>query len=249
MTTPPVRPDAYGEAFADVYDEWYSDVTDAEATADFVAARATTGPVIELGVGTGRLAIPLVHRGLPVIGVDASASMLARCAQRRLGHRLLLVRADMTRLPLRPKATVALIAFNTLFNVTTAAGQQQVFDQLRQVLTPDGLVIVEAVDLNGLADAPPTSIGVRSVRHNGLTVVGTALDAPRQQLGGRHIDVSDSGIDIRSWFLRWATRPEIDGFASRAGFELIERYGNWDQRPSADSDDRHISVYRARPRR
>lgn len=245
MTALPVRPDAYGEAFAEVYDEWYADVTDAEATAEFVAARAAGGPVIELGVGTGRLAAPLVHRGVPVIGVDASASMLAWSATLGLGQRLLLVQADMAGLPLRPRATVALIAFNTLFNLTTAAGQQQVFDQLQQVLTPDGLVIVEALDLDGLRDAPPTSIGVHSVHPDGLTVVGTAIDAPRQHLRGRHVEVSDRGINIRSWFLRWATRQEIDGFAARAGFELIERYGDWDQRRSDVDDDLHISVYRA----
>ncbi|MCP3989790.1 MAG: class I SAM-dependent methyltransferase, partial [Actinomycetia bacterium] len=72
-------PGAYGEAFADVYDEWYQDVTDAQETARFVAERCPTGLVVEIGVGTGRLATPLLDRGLTVIGVDASVSMLSQC--------------------------------------------------------------------------------------------------------------------------------------------------------------------------
>ena len=244
---PTVGADAYGEAFAAVYDDWYTKVTDAEATAEFVASRAGSGPVIELGVGTGRLAAPLLDRGLPVIGIDASSSMLARCAAKDLGPSLHLVRADMTRLPLRPRASAALIAFNTLFNVTTAAGQQQVFHQLRRALAPDGIVIVEALDLGGLDDGPATSIGVRERRPDGLTIVGTAIDMAGQRLRGRHVDIDAHGIAIRSWELRWASPAEIDGLATAAGFELTDRFGDWDEQPRQPDDDRHISVYRARP--
>lgn len=246
---PTLGPEAYGEAFAGVYDEWYHDVTDAEATADFVAARAGTGPVIELGVGTGRLARPLQARGLAVIGVDASSAMLDRCAL-QIGvdsgaPPIHLIQADMTRLPLRPEATAALIAFNTLFNVTTVEGQRQVFRQLRAALGPDGVVIVEALDLGDLSDAPARSIGIRERRGDGLTVIATSVDPINQQVGGRHIDIDDRGISIRPWNLRWASADEIDQYASAAGFRLVERYRDWTLEAPAVGDDRHISVYRA----
>ena len=77
------RPDTYGEAFAEVYDAWYGQVSDAPAVARYLAGRTGTGPVLELGVGTGRLAQPLVEAGLRVVGLDASAAMLAHCAARR----------------------------------------------------------------------------------------------------------------------------------------------------------------------
>ncbi|MEZ5412212.1 MAG: class I SAM-dependent methyltransferase, partial [Acidimicrobiales bacterium] len=94
------RPDTYGESFAEVYDEWYQGVSDAEAVAAFVDARAGAGPVLELGVGTGRLAAPLLARNRAVVGLDASAAMLARCRGRGLEVAgLRLVRADMAALP------------------------------------------------------------------------------------------------------------------------------------------------------
>ena len=239
------RPDAYGESFADVYDNWYEGVTDAEATAGFVAARCGSGPVLELGVGTGRLARPLGELGLPVIGVDASASMLRRCARRCSQLPVRSIQADMAALPLRGRFAAVLIGFNTLFNLPTAAAQQQLFAELAPLLAEQGVVVVEAQDGRMLATGPRRSIGVRSRTAEGVVVVGTALDPVAQTIAGQHVELSASGIRFRPWFLRWATPEQMDGFATAAGMALTERHADWHLTPYTGSRDAHVSVYAA----
>lgn len=253
-----VASDAYGNAFADVYDDWYRGVTDAEATASFVARRVANGPVLELGVGTGRLALPLAARGLTVIGIDASAPMLDRCRQ-ALGRRATndggeggvhLVQADMSRLPVRGGVTAALIAFNTLFNLSTAAAQQQLFHDLTRALDDRGLVIVEALDLGVLSASEPGALAV-GLRHvddgGGATIIGTSVDVASQTIRGQHTEIADGEIVVRPWLLRWATPAQIDEFADRAGFDLVERHLDWHGGDFVEGADRHLSVYRRRP--
>lgn len=249
-------PGAYGEAFADVYDQWYHDVTDAEATARFVAERCRTGLVVEVGVGTGRLAGPLLEQGLTVIGIDASISMLARCRARDLGPRLHLVRADMAAMPLAPldraEAPVGavLIAFNTLFNLATEQGQRAVFGQAARLLSPDGALITETLDAEAFDRQPGTSLGVRDRGDDGLTVVATDVDPVSQTIVGRHVAITGSGVEVRPWTLRWSTVDQLDDYAAGAGLGLVERHPAWtgpgtgQEEVGGVATGVHISVYR-----
>jgi SAM-dependent methyltransferase len=244
----PFRADTYGESFAEVYDQWYGEVSDAEAAARFVAARCQGGPVLELGVGTGRLAQPLLANGVSVIGLDASEAMLSRCAARSLGPALYLVRADMAALPFRGLFGAVLIGFNTLFNLATEAHQRALFQELGPLLAPTGVLVVEANDtgvLAGLVDqsrGPRWSIGVRSADAQQLTVVATVVDPATQTITGQHVELSATGVRFRPWRLRWATRAQIDDYAAAAGLELAERYTGWDE--AVSPTDTHVSVYR-----
>ncbi len=247
-----LRPDAYGEAFAEVYDHWYDGVTDAEATADFVAARAVGGAVLELGSGTGRLARPLVARGLDVVGLDASTAMLTRCADLGLPTGLRLVRGDMAALPFasptgEPRADggfgAALVAFNTLFNLPSADAQATAVRQAADVLAPGGVLIVEALDLSSLTTDGGRSAGLRDVLDGVVTVIGTGVEPDRQVIRGQHTEIGDDGIVVRPWRLCWATPTQIDAFADAAGLTLVERCADWQGTPHHPDDDRHISVY------
>ena len=180
------RGDAYGRSFGDVYDRWYHGVTDAEATADFVAARHPGGPVLELGVGTGRLARPLADRGLTVVGLDASADMLGSCprsGRRPGGAGIAPVLADMRALPFAasgPAFGSILVAFNTLFNLTTEPDQAALLVDLAALVDRRGVVVVEMLDLSGLLDGPDRSIGLRprpdDPDHGPVVVTATQLD-------------------------------------------------------------------------
>ena len=241
------RADTYGESFAEVYDEWYHDVSDAEAVAAFVAARAGTGPVLELGVGTGRLAAPLLARGRAVVGLDASAAMLARCRDRGLEPAgLRLVRADMAALPFRGRVGAVLIGFNTLFNLVDEPAQRALFAQVAALLGPDGVLVVEANQTDVLAGGPDRWIGPSTLgRSSGaVTVVATELDRAAQVIVGQHIEVVAAGVRFRPWRLRWATADQIDGFALAAGLGLAERHGGWSGEPADPGGDVHVSVYR-----
>ncbi len=255
------RSDAYGRSFADVYDRWYEGVTDAEATADFVIARHAGGPVLELGVGTGRLAGPLAARGLTVVGLDASATMLDRCPRGRVapsgptgpaatGAGVFPVRGDMRALPLAAGGGhhagfgSILLAFNTLFNITERADQARLLGDLAERLAPSAPVVVEMLDVAPLLDGPDRSIGLRRPATDPVVVTATTLDRDRQLLGGRHVEITDGGIAVRPWLLRWTTSSELDAMAADAGLTLGERYGSWTGAPAPDDAGTVISVYR-----
>ncbi len=234
-------PSTYGDGFADVYDDWYGTITDAEATARFVAARCAEGPVLELGVGSGRLVPALQSAGCTVIGLDASEPMLRRCPPG-----LATMQADLANLPIRPSplAGAAICAFNTLFNLPTAEAQLALLQQLAPILHPDGVIVIEAITGASLAQGPPQSVGVSRMSTHDLVLSATMLDHEAQTIQGQHVEISDGGITMRPWLLRWTTPSQLDQFAALAGLSLAERYAGWDESPFTADSDQHISVYR-----
>jgi SAM-dependent methyltransferase len=150
------RPSTYGDRFADVYDDWYHDVSDVDATVERVAALAGPrgGRVLELGAGSGRLAVPLAGAGLDVWAVDASAAMLERLRAKPGGEAVHTVVDDMAELAAPELAApgpdggagfaVALCAFNTLFNLTDTPAQARCLGRVAELLAPGGRLLVEA---------------------------------------------------------------------------------------------------------
>ncbi len=237
-------PDTYGDAFADVYDEWYSDVSDVEATVDFVHRRCGHGRIVELGAGTGRLAVPLAASGPGadhgVVGVDASAAMLRRCPSDTPA--LHLVQADLAHLPVVGPIGAALCAFNTLFNLPVEA-QGTLLGHLGQHLAPDGVVIIEAITGHELADGPGSSVGVSRIEPERLVLSATKLDRTAQRITGQHVDITESGIRLRPWQLRWTTPDQLDAMAEQAGLVLRERFEDVAGAAFTSTSQRHVSVY------
>ncbi len=246
------RADAYGRSFADVYDRWYHDISDADATARFVARRCRGGPVLELGVGSGRLARPLAALGLSVIGLDGSAEMLDRCRRAAGPGSISLVRGDMRALPFRRSQRGsstgviggALIAFNTLFNLASEAEQFSLLSEVAGLVDHRGAIIIETIDVSPLLVGPSRSIGVRDRDRNGLVVTATRLDVEARTITGQHLEISDRGVSIRPWKLRWLTTDHLDRLTASAGLRLTERHGSWTEQPDEAHPDTHISVYR-----
>lgn len=234
-------PETYGESFADVYDQWYGQITDAEATADFVTRRAEPGSILELGVGTGRLALPLVERGHDVIGLDASTSMLAKCPPS-----VMRVLGDMSVLPFGEttmKLGGALCAFNTLFNLPTLSQQAQFFEQTAACLAQRAPLIVETFTGRHMKNAENSSLGVSRIDIDKLVLSATKIDPDEQTITGQHVDITEAGITMRPWRVRWTTPQQLDDLADRAGLTLFERYSSWHQAPFEQHSDVAISVY------
>ncbi len=243
------RPDTYGEAFADVYGVWYGSITDAEATAAFLARRCSEGVILELGVGDGRLALPLASTGRLVIGIDASPSMLEQLALAAEASppapgRVLPLLADLGRLPIAGPVAGALCAFNTLFNLPSAERQQALFDRMAAALAPDAPLVIEAITGQGLADSLDQSVGISRMSVDRLVLSATMVDAEAQTIAGQHVDITEDGIRLRPWQLRWTTPSQLDAMAVAAGLTLTERFASWNAEPFDDESDRHISVYR-----
>jgi SAM-dependent methyltransferase len=235
-------PSTYGDGFADVYEQWYGTITDAETTAAFVAARVGDGPVLELGVGNGRLVGPLRSAGLEVIGIDASAAMLEQCRERH--STLPVMRADLAQLPVAGPIGGALCAFNTLFNLPNLPQQQQLLGSIAAALAPDGVLVIEAMTGNGLENGPRSSVGVSKMATDRLVLSATLLDENAQTIQGQHVDIGEGSITLRPWMLRWTTPPELDHAAAQVGLVLTERFGGWLNEPFDPEGETHVSVFR-----
>jgi SAM-dependent methyltransferase len=253
-------PSTYGDRFADVYDEWYEDVSDAAATVALVAdlapqpaAGARRPRVLELGAGSGRLAIPLAARGLDVWAVDASAAMLERLRAKPGAGRVHAVLDDMATLAapeLVAEASgaapfdVVLCAFNTLFNLTDTTAQAGCLGRVAALLAPDGRFIVEAF-------VPPPddaagAVGAVEPRHIGLDEVVLAVsrvDPATRTVVGQHVQITEAGIRLRPWMLHYQSPAELDDLAAAAGLRLVERRGGWRGEPFTATSGAHVSVY------
>lgn len=236
-------PSSYGDSFADVYDRWYENITDREATAAFVAKRAVPElPVLELGVGTGRLVGPMTEAGLTVIGVDASTAMLEICAATHPS--VALICADLATFSPAPPIGGALCAFNTLFNLTGDEDQLSLMIEMGQALTPGAPLIIEAITGFGLDLAPEQSAGLSEVDPERTVISATVVDTATQTITGQHVEfLHDNSIKKRNWQLRWSTVEQLDEMAAFAGLELSERYADWSLAPFEPISDKHISVY------
>jgi SAM-dependent methyltransferase len=238
---------SYGERFADVYDDWYHDLSDVDATVAALEVLAEGGPVLELGVGTGRLAIPLAARGVAVTGVDTSTAMLDRLAANDPAGTVTAIRGDMvTGLPDGPFHLV-FVAFNTLFNLRDPDRQAACFEAVAQRLTPGGRFVVEAF----VPDDPPRSgdyVGVRSITADRVVLTIAVHDPVAQCADGQFVEFTEAGgVRLRPWSIRYSTPAELDAMAAAAGLEREHRWHTFDDVTDGTDADRHVSVYRRPP--
>ncbi len=235
----------YGDAFADVYDDWYRDVSDVDATVDLLVTLASSHasfPVLELGVGTGRIAIPLAARGLDIVGLDASAAMLAKLAENDRSGAVAAHTGDMVDdQPAGPFAVV-FVAYNTFFGLLTEARQRACFTSVAQRLVPGGAFVIEAFVPE---PQPGSSVAVRSMSVDSLTLSVTTHDESAQTAQGQYISFSESGgIRIRPWAIRYASVAQLDAMATDAGFHVAERWEDPTRTPFDVNSPRHVTVYR-----
>jgi len=237
----------YGERFADVYDDWYGDVTDAVACTERLAALARGGPVLELGVGSGRLALPLSELGIEVHGIDASEAMLARLRAKPGSEGIQLTCGDMAELALTdpPPFAVVFAAFNTLFNLGTPEAQQRCIDRVAALLAPEGLFVVEAfVPADPGSAGPSGSVTPRRITADEVVLAVSHHDERRQTISGQHVHLTEGGIRLRPWHLRYARPAELDAMAAAAGLALAWRHADWSETPFGPDAGVHVSAYR-----
>jgi SAM-dependent methyltransferase len=239
----------YGDRFADVYDDWYGEVTDAaactSALAELVAAHGG-GPVLELGIGSGRLALPLAERGIEVHGIDASTAMIERLRAKPGGPELAVTIGDMAALELLdpPAFSVVFVAFNTFFNLSTEEDQRRCLGRVAELLAPGGLFVIEAF-VPDLGDGTGID-GVLTPKHisaDEVVLTVSQRDRVAQTISGQHVHITEAGIRLRPWHLRYLSPDQIDQLAARVGLELMSRAGGWAGEPFDDASNVHVSTY------
>lgn len=234
----------YGDRFADVYDEWYDDPTATEAAvAALVAQTAPGASVLELGVGTGRLALPLAATGRAVTGVDASEAMLDHLRSKPGADAVTAVVGDMAGpLPDGPFDLV-LVARNTFFNLTSEAAQAACLAEVARVLSPAGRFVLEAFVPTD--DRSPTqSVEVRRITADRVLLFVDRHDPEAGEAWSSFVDISADGITLRPTHVRYLRPSALDALAKGAGLVLDGRTEDWSGAPFDDESPHHVSSYR-----
>ncbi|WP_436793102.1 methyltransferase domain-containing protein [Actinospongicola halichondriae] len=238
------RATTYGEAFADVYDHWYADITSPADTAAFLRERVD-GLVVELGSGTGRLAEPIRAAGLPVIGLDASMAMLRRSVDQV--PLVPVVAADMIEPPIRPgSAAAVLVAFNTLFNLPTSAMQRMALTRAAGLLRSGGIVVIEAFVPGDGADERSDHVDVVRLDADSVVLRVSRTDPETCTVSGHHVELRDGEpVRLRPWHLHYTDPMGLDRLAESAGLSLVARFGGWRGERFDDESPTHVSVFSA----
>lgn len=237
-------PAAYGEAIADVYDEWYADASDIEGTVATLAALAAGSPVLELGIGTGRLALPLAAAGVEVHGIDASPAMVDRLRAKPGSEVIAVTVGDFAEaLPRVPGGfAVAYAAYNTFLNLTTADAQARCLRLLFDAVRPGGHLVLETVVP---ADYPAASgIDVRAVETDRVLLSAFVRDG--ETVRGSLVSLTAAGVRLHPWSVSLTPLPVLDERAAAAGFDLVDRYAGWRQEHFDHASDRAVTSYRRR---
>jgi SAM-dependent methyltransferase len=234
----------YGAAFADVYDQWYGERGDEAEVVRRLAGLAPTGRrgrLLELGVGTGRLALPLADAGWSVIGLDASPEMLDVLHGKIEGRSVAAVPGDAADPSSYPaeRVDVVLAAFNFVCNLPDPAGQASCLAAARAATREGGWLVVES-----FVPAGPVEPGrVESdAPWSGVRVLSEAT-ADGRVVSGEHVGPDGRR---RPWRVLLAPPAELDDRAARAGWTLVERTEDWTGAPfDPDASPTHVSLYRA----
>ena len=243
-------PPGYGEDAADVYDAEVTSPEDMEACIDALATLAGTGPALELGVGTGRVAIPLAQRCVTVHGIDESDAMLQRLRGKPGGTLVRTFQGDCAALSLNVRYTMIFVVFDTITALQTQERQVQCFERVAGHLKPGGVFVVEA----SIPDRSPRteaatgghSLLVKSMEPERVQLEANWHDAVNQRIYTQWIFLRNGSIQLFPFDMRYAWPSELDLMARLAGLELRERWGGWRREEFTASSPQHVSLY-ARP--
>lgn len=232
----------YGEGIASVYDEMYGEASDDEI--DLLAELAGTGPVLELGIGTGRLALPLHRRGIEVEGIDGSPAMVERLHSKPDGENIAVTIGDFSDFDLPREFAMVFVAFNTFFGILDQEGQVAAFATIARHLADDGVFVMEAF-------VPDPARFDRNQRTSvsDVAVDSAMLEVARYQPATQRVDAQHIFLrhgqppDVVPVRLRFAWPSELDLMGRLAGLVLRDRWGGWDRRPFGDHSTQHISVW------
>jgi SAM-dependent methyltransferase len=237
-------PEFFGEWWADVYDEGPD--RDPEPEVEFLAGLAGGGRVLELAIGTGRVALPLAARGVTVEGVEASEKMVARMRAKPGGEQIPVAIGDMADVPVTGPFRLVYLVFNTLFNLPDADRQVDCFRNVAGVLDADGAFVLECFVPDPARFDRGQRVQALSVTEDSATIEVFRHDAVAQRYNSQKIKFTSQGIRMLPVALRYAWPSELDLMAAQAGLRLQERYAGWDRRPFGADSTSHVSVYRRR---
>ena len=235
--------EAYTESFADVYDTWFGRMQNPDPVVARLAALAGNGPILELGVGTGRIALPLQERGFHVKGIDASKAMIKQLKNKPGGTALPVTIGDFSEVPIEGKFSLVYAAAGTFFELPDQDAQLRCFENVAKHLMPGGRFAFDSLvpEISRLGG----SSGARLLPSTDeQTIVQfRQFDVAEQRYTSHYLIFADEGVRRMRVRFRYAWPGELDLMARITGLRLVERTGTWDGAPFTNSSAYHVSVY------
>jgi SAM-dependent methyltransferase len=237
--------DYFGEHVAKRYDLDEAEMFDpavVEPAVEFLAELAGAGAALELGIGTGRIAIPLARRGVRVHGIDLSEAMVARLRAKPGAEQIDVTIGDFATTRVRGTFPLAYLVFNTIGNLTTQDQQVACFQNVASHLGPGGCFVIEVAvpDLQGLPRGETFRVFDVSERHLGID----EYDVANQGLVSHHYyRAADGSFEKFSGPFRYVWPAELDLMARIAGMTLRERWGGWKREPFTSDSRYHVSIW------
>src|SRR5688572_12528564 len=239
----------YGERIAAIYDRLYEDAFDRAGAVAFLVERARgaegtgEGKVLELAIGTGRIALPLARQGVDVQGIDISEAMVERLRAKPEGADIPVTMGDFAEVGVPGRFDLIYLVFNTIFALTTQEAQIRLFRNVADHLSDLGVFVVEAF-------VPDVA---RFARHQNTEVVDVGLDQVHltfsrhdpatQVIESQQLVVTEQGTKMFPVQLRYVWPSEMDLMAKLGGLELRERYASWSRDHFTSESKAHVSVY------
>jgi SAM-dependent methyltransferase len=235
-------PAFYGDCWASVYDEHHAEMDPAPAV-EFLAGLAGDCRVLELAIGTGRVALPLAARGIRVEGIDASEAMVARLRAKPGGEAIPVVIGDMAQVPATGPFGLVYLVFNTLFGLLSRDRQAGCFRNVARVLGPGGMFVIECFVPDLARFDRGQRVQVRAVTEDSAILELSRHDAAQQRITTQIVTLGGQSTHLRPVALRYCWPSELDLMAQQAGLRLRERRSGWDRQPFDSASGGHVSVY------
>ena len=234
----------FDERVAARYDDSEAETFEAEAidpVVEVLVELAGSGRALELGIGTGRIALPLARRGVSVHGIDLSKAMVARLRAKRDGEDIGVTIGDFATTTVDGSFSLAYLVFNTIMNLTTQAAQVACFRNAAAHLEPGGCFVIEVTipDLRRLPPGETFHVFNASENHWGMD----EYDVATQGLTSHHFEIVDGTVERLSIPFRYAWPSELDLMAQLAGMRLRSRWGGWKREPFTSESTKHVSVW------
>jgi SAM-dependent methyltransferase len=234
----------FDESVAARYDESSPEMFDravVDPAVDLLAELAGNGRALELGIGTGRIALPLSQRGVPVHGIELSKAMAAKLHEKPGGEDIGVTIGDFSTAKVDGTFSVAYLVFNTIGNLTTQEAQVACFRNVAAHLEPGGCFLVETgiPELRRLPPGERFRVFAVSEAHWGVD----EYDVENQGLVSHHFNLVDGSFELSSIPFRYTWPAELDLMAQLAGMRLRERWSGWEREPFTSESHKHISIW------
>jgi SAM-dependent methyltransferase len=236
-------PAFFGDRYAKEYD--LGTMPDPAPAVEFLSGLvAEGGRVLELAIGTGRVAIPLAQQGLAVEGIEGSAAMIEQMRAKPGGEAIPAVVGDMADLDgVTGPFQLSYLVFNTLFNLPSQERQVDCFRNVGRLLAPGGLFVIEAFIQDVTMFDRGQRVATRALSEDSVNMEFLRHDPVEQVVTYQRVTFTSHGTTLRPLRLRYCWPSELDLMARLGGMRLRERYNDWDRGPFTASSGQHVSVY------